>query len=129
MFRANFRFGALIVAAMTYGGCASSSTPDPFSQALRERGEIQINVMNQNFSDATLWVVGQADRRIRLGTVTGKRDGSFTIPWEYSEPAHIEIDLLAGSRCATDSMVVDPGDILELIVQIQFEETAACRGR
>ena len=77
--------GRAFLAAIVLGfaACASgsSSSGDPFSQDPAERGEIEIKVVNLNFSDATVWaLVGGGGGRQRLGTVSGKGDANFTDP-------------------------------------------------
>jgi hypothetical protein len=40
---------------------------------------------------------------------------------------YIEIDMLAGPKCFTEELPVDPGDVLELQIASVFSSTAACR--
>ena len=128
------RLAALaVVAALT--ACASSGagsqdrTANPFSQELEGRREVQIQVMNFNFSDATVWALARDGRRNRLGTVTGKTDKTFTIPWTFSEPMRIEFDLLADVRCLTEQIMVDPGDILEVQISVDPSPDPQCSRR
>lgn len=124
--------GVLVLAlSLLASACASSGatgTPrDPFSQALEDRGEVQIKVMNFNFSDATVWVLEREGKRLRLGIVTGKTDAVFTVPWSFSAPMRLEFDLLADVRCLTESLSVDPGDILELQISVDPSSDPQCR--
>lgn len=121
----------LVTAALLGAGCSSGATarPSPFSEAAGERELIQIDVLNNNFSDATLWAVVEDSRRIRLGSVTGKTDASFRIPWRFSETLRIEIDMVAGPRCVTRPIVTDPGDILQLEIDSVFTNTRDCLPR
>ncbi len=105
--------GAVVAASACASG-PSQRTATPFSEDLRERQEVRISIQNRNFSDVTLWTLVRDGRRQRLGTVTGKSDAVFTLPWRFSEPMRLEFDLLAGPRCVTDNLDVDPGDTLEL---------------
>lgn len=89
-------------------------------------GQIRIEVINRNFSDATLWAISPGGRQ-RLGIVTGKTDATFTLDWDFSQPLQIEIDLLAGERCVTAPLQVDPGDVLELQIEVELRRTAFCR--
>jgi hypothetical protein len=108
--------------------CASGSGGgSPFGDDLAERGEIEIKVVNLNFRDATVWALIGGSGRQRLGTVTGKGDEIFTLPWTFSEPLRIEFDLLAGPRCYTESLVVDPGDLLELQIASNAAADPSCR--
>ena len=102
---------ATLVAGLT---ACTGTRPSPFGDA-RDL-TIQIDVRNLNFADATLHA-HRSGQRIRLGIVTGKSRGSFTVPWRISRSVRIEIDLLAGPRCMTPEMVVGPGDIVEVEIQ------------
>ena len=102
------------------GGCASA--PDLFEGAKRP---IRIDVRNLNFSDASVWAVYRAER-IRLGTVTGKTDGSFQVPWKGAEPVHMEFDLVGAGRCATEELTVDEGDVLYLEIALELSSMRGC---
>lgn len=118
--------GVLFGAVLPLTSC--STTPgrgDPFSGG-GGREEIRIEVRNLNFSDATLYAIGGGMRR-RLGVVPGKGDAAFTIPWRFSLPLAIEIDLLAGVRCTTQEMMTDPGDIIELQIDLELRRSEFCR--
>jgi len=83
---------------------------------------VRIEVLNLNWSDATLWVHRDGDRR-RLGIVSGKGEGDFEVTWRGSYRMQLEIDLLAGDRCFTPALNVDPGDTiyLELVENMRLE--------
>ncbi|HSG07799.1 MAG TPA: hypothetical protein VLA36_05565 [Longimicrobiales bacterium] len=118
--------GGLLLAA----GCATATAQkdsNPFSQDLADRNEVRIQVMNFNFSDATVWALVRDGRRTRLGYVTGKTEAVFTMPWTMPEPLRLEFDLLAGVRCITEQIVVDPGDILELQISVDPSSDPQCR--
>lgn len=112
-------------------GCASSGTGtaavNPYSQDLEERREVRIDVRNFNFADATVWALARGGDRTRLGIVTGKSSASFTLPWTFSEPLRLEFDLLADVRCMTESLTVDPGDVLELQISVDPASDPQCR--
>jgi hypothetical protein len=113
----------LVMAACATGGRSSGN---PFGRASGEQ-EIHIKVLNQNFYDATIWAVVRGARQSKLGVVVGKQDADFTMPWTFSEPLQLEIDLLTGNmRCRTDPLTVDPGDILELQISVDFGQTRGC---
>lgn len=119
--------GALLaLSACASGGSQPERAANPFSSALSERNEVQIKVMNFNFSDATVWVLVRDGKRTRLGIVTGKTDAVFTIPWRFSEPMRMEFDLLADVRCVTEQITVDPGDILELQISVDPQSDPQC---
>ena len=120
---------AALASLVIIAGCASGSTSqgNAFSRDMAERNEVEIQVMNFNFSDATIWLLVRDSRRMRLGYVTGKSDAVFTIPWTFSEPVRLEFDLVATVRCVTEEMMVDPGDILELQISVDPTSDPQCR--
>ncbi len=119
----------LLALGLTLTACASGGGPggNPFSQDPGERGEIEIKIVNMNFSDATVWALISGGRRQRLGFVTGKSEKIFTVPWTHSEPLSVEFDLVAGPRCLSESLVVDPGDLLELQIASNAATDPSCR--
>ena len=119
---------AAMLVPLLLTACATGrkNSGDPFAQSRGEQ-QIHIRVLNQNFYDATIWAVVRGARHSKLGTVVGKQDADFTMPWTFSEPLQLEIDLLTGNqRCRTDPLTVDPGDILELQITVDFGQTHGC---
>ena len=55
-----------------------------------------------------------------------KQQAVLEIPWDFSKPLRIEIDLLAGPKCTTDTIEADPGDILDLRIESVLSRSAAC---
>lgn len=108
------------VALATIGlalGCAAAAGPasDPFAGAGGEK-EIKVFITNLAFMDATVYGVTNGARK-RLGRVTGKRESVFSLPLEHASDFYMEIDILAGPKCRTERMNVNPGDHLELIIR------------
>lgn len=120
--RSLLALAALLALSACASGGGRGTTPESDSQ-------IRIEVMNNNFADVTVWLVVRGSQRDRLGTVTGKSNETFTVPWTFSEPLRLELDLLAGPRCRTREIMADPGDVLELEVQAVFAATSWCQGR
>jgi len=113
-----------LAALLAVASCASASgAPGPSRQG---GDEIHIDVLNHNFSDATIWAVAREAKRNRLGVVTGKTDASYVLAWDFVQPLRLEIDLLAGPRCLTRAIDVDPGDVLQLEIQAVFRATDWC---
>jgi hypothetical protein len=111
--------------ALTACGGVSASTNDPFVAELEGRNEIRVLVINSNFYDARVYVIGAGARR-QLGTVIGKTDRAFTTAWTHSQDLRIQVRLLAGTTCTTESLPVDPGDTLQLQIMPDFESSAFC---
>lgn len=125
--RSTGRLLVLAAGLLLTAGCASSGTADGPFEDRTAPDQVRIEVENLNFADVTVWALAQGGQRTRLGTVRGKSDSVFTIPWEFSMPMALELDLVAGPRCTTEEITVDPGDSLQLQIQSAFLDTRGCR--
>lgn len=115
----------IVLAAVLAAAACATGTPtagNPYSQDAADRQEVRIEVQNRNFADATVWALVRDGRRQRLGVVTGKSDSVFTIPWSFSEPLRLQFDLVAGPRCTTENLPVDPGDSIELQIANEIHQ-------
>lgn len=119
-----FTFAGLLTACGSGPYVATAPTPEA-DQADRSES-IEIRVVNLNYSDARLWLVVRRGMRHPLGTVTGKDDGTFVVPWRFSAPVFLEIDLLGGGRCTSDQLVLDPGDWVDFRIPVAFREGSSC---
>lgn len=120
---------AVALTALAPAGCGSMGrtlTPSPFADAQFGPQKLTVHVDNLNFNEATIWLISSTGRR-RLGIAGGKNSTDFTIPWTFSDRVQLEIDLLAGPRCTTDTIIADPGDILQMQVESDFGATQGCR--
>jgi len=119
-------FGLVLVAT----ACASAGSRPGGSEPFSGGGPttVRIIVQNRNFQDARLYTYRMGTRRM-LGTVTGKSDREFVIDWDFPDPMYVEIDMLAGPKCFTEEIRVDPGDIMELQIASHFANTAGCSTR
>ncbi|MDA1102641.1 MAG: hypothetical protein O2956_03505 [Gemmatimonadetes bacterium] len=118
----------LLLAAVALMGCGAGR-PEPVREPFTASGRpetIRIIVQNLNFADARLFAYRRGARS-SLGSVGGKQDGEFSLPWRFPEPLRIEINLLAGPTCSTEEILVDPGDILELQISSVFSSSSFCR--
>ena len=121
--------GAAVLFLSALAACASSGQgeqTDAFAAASGQARTVRIIVQNMNFSDARLYTHTRGGRK-QLGIVGGKQDAEFELDWPLPEPLQIEINLLAGPQCFTQSVPVDPGDVLELQISSVFSQSAACR--
>ena len=104
----------MVLAGASFGcGTARSPLVDP------DEARIHIEVQNRTFEDATIHAVWTGNRR-RLGTVIGITTAEYRLPWTFSEVLQIEIKLLAGPRCTTRGILVNPGDIIVVEIDAQF---------
>lgn len=116
----------VLACVLLSSSCASTSR-DPFSGGERETS-VEVEVLNLNFNDATLYAI-RMGQRIRLGIVTGAKSETFTLRWTTSQPLRFEIRLLAGDRCVTGEIMTDPGDRLYLEIPQNFASDPSCRRR
>jgi hypothetical protein len=112
----------ILALSVLVGGCAHNPSSDPFDPGARP---IRLDVVNRNFNDASIWAVYPGER-IKLGMVTGKTESTFQLPWKAAEPVHMEIDLVGGERCATETLTVDQGDVLYLEIHLEFATMRDC---
>ena len=107
------------------GGCATGggSAGDAFSEEATRA--LEIEVLNLNFADATLWIQ-RGNERIRLGTVTGKTEDKFSLAWPYSYETTITIDLVHGpSEPANDLELPDNAEKIRINQTfLQVDETS-----
>lgn len=101
--------GALLLCACGLaggGGAEDEPLPEPI---------LTLHVQNQNFYDATLYALSRGGDRQRLGVVGGNNQATFTFRWLQPE-LRVIISLLAGGSTATETILVSPGDSLNLVI-------------
>jgi hypothetical protein len=108
---------ALALAALfLLAGCAAGGSRDnPFSESA-DRREIKLSITNLDFNEATVYAITSGSRQ-RVGRVMGKKEEEFILPLYSTSDFYLEIDILAGPRCRTERVTVQPGDHLELTIQ------------
>lgn len=114
----------LALAAAAVSSCGGGRSLNPFAPAGEREEEVRVSVENQNFGDATVYA-RRGGERIRLGSVTGKSDQTFTVKWRFSLPMEFDIQIIGGQGCRIRPLTVDPGD--KVFVRIPVEvSTQAC---
>ena len=95
------------------GGCAGQKGAD--TEPGLQRAEATIEVENQNFSDARIYLLLYGERT-RLGVVPGHstRTFSFALP---PDDVRIEVEFIGGGGFVTEPMPVSPDD--QLVLQIR----------
>ena len=99
--------------------CASGSgTGAPGSNVRStERGQISVEVQNQNFYGVTVYAY-RAGSRTRLGVVEGLSTRSFEFVWITGDLRFL-VDFLASGCILTERLSVNRGDDLLLILEPQ----------
>ncbi len=109
------RWALLCVAVASLSACTGSrEVRNPFDRSPAAAGLIRIDVVNDNFNEATVRAVARTERR--LGVVPGNGRESFTLPWPVVDDLRVRIDVLAGDRFTTNRVSVAPGDRVHLTV-------------
>jgi len=118
LWRSHARRGLLTLSALASVLMSSACTRG--RTGTNEFAPISIQIDNQNFNDATIYLVWQNDRR-RLGSVVGKNQATFSSPW-YGSLLQIEIDFLAGTRQRGDAMSVTPGATYLVVIPPNMDQ-------
>lgn len=114
-----------LAALVVITACATPRELSEREQPFTGEDTIRVHVQNDNFMDARLHVLGLGGRYL-LGVVTGRQQAILEIPWDFSGSLSIEIDLLAGSKCTTRTIDVNPGDTFDLRIESTLSRTAVC---
>lgn len=99
-------------------GCASGPQPE-------SGPPVVIEIQNNNFQDATVFIVREGERR-RLGVVVGKTDETFGIPWRPNFLMRLEVRFLGGGSCATRDIQMEPGQRFVLALQPDLRVDQEC---
>ena len=124
----NFVLRAMLVIAVTVLGTACAARAGDGTAALSPglEDQIEIRIINNNFSDARLYAVHPGKREY-MGMLTGKTEANYMLDWDFSQTLAIEISLLAGGTCTTEELIVDPGEALFLSIDSTLSTMANCR--
>ena len=106
----------VVAGALAVGAACATASGNPFSGGGEGEGALRIEVRNLNVNDATVHAVSSGGR-YRLGTVSGKSNARFEIPWQGQQSLRMEIDLLAGDRFTTRPISVTSRDQVQLHIQ------------
>jgi hypothetical protein len=96
---------------------AACGAPQAGGEGPAEAGparEVTIEVENQNFNDARIYLV-EFGRRTRLGSVPGNTTRVFRFR-SVPQQVRFRIDFIGGGELSTTGIEVSPGDELVLIV-------------
>ena len=111
---------ALALASTAFAACASGG-PGP-----QTGPPVVIEVQNNNFADATVFIVRDGERH-RLGVVVGKTDEDFPFPWRPNMTVRLEVRFIGGARCVTPDYGMGPGDRFVLDLQPDLRLNPDCR--
>jgi hypothetical protein len=126
--RSTRRLVPAFVLLFALSSCSLSGPPNPFRGGPQGERTVAVDVRNNNFSDATIYVF-RGGERIRAGVVTGKDRRTFRIPWTVNRSFQVGIDLLGGGTCMTREFTVDAGDQVQIDVPVDISTDPECRPR
>jgi len=108
------RVAALI--ALGCLACAACASPgaSPFDAGVAP-GTIHVEVDNQNFYQATVYVVSSAGER-RLGSLSGVSQKTFVARLVVPGDVRLRVRMLAGETFTTEPLQTGPGETLLLII-------------
>ncbi len=101
---------ALIVAV---GACSKRTAPSPFDG--ESIGELRVVVDNQNFNDLRIYAVTTRGPQ-SLGQVGGRSQSDFRLEWRQLDEIRFRLEFLAGGQHNTMRINVSPGDIIEISI-------------
>jgi len=105
--------GLLLLTLLLQGCLAGSRGPDPFA-ATRDDGPVVLQVQNQNFLDARIYVLWNGQRE-RAGFVVGLTTETFRFERRQGT-LRVQVDFIAGGGFTTDAIGVWPGEVVELVI-------------
>ncbi len=120
------RTALILLVGLSMVGCAPRLQP-AFGSDGGDR-TLVLEVSNQNFNEATIYVIRYGDR-IRAGNVIGKSRATLRVPWASSAGLRVEIRLLADESCLTREVSASPGDIVAVEVPADLRLDPDCRRR
>ena len=106
-----FCFLVLLSVIIALTACASPSSGNGFRSSPTTES-VLLTVQNDNYWDATIHA-NWGGVRERLGFVVGKTTETFTFTWRRDE-MQVEVRFTGDGGWRTDSILVSPGDCLEL---------------
>ena len=105
----------LTVSLALWATACASPGATPFAENGVSVSTVQVEVDNQHFNDATIYLLSGAGEQ-RLGTVPGKSVKTFVARLIGPYDVRLRVRLLAGGSFTTDAMPASPGETLLLIV-------------
>jgi hypothetical protein len=96
--------------------------------SVAQHGNATVVVRNHNFNDVTVYAVGSAGARTRLGTVTGESTATFTLPSWTTTTGTVGLiaDPIGGNGLARSGPVpISPGRVVTFTIEQNLALSAA----
>lgn len=121
------RTAFILLVTLISTGCSRRAEP-VFGSGPNGERTLVLEVSNQNFNEATIYVLRYGDR-IRAGNVIGKSRATLRVRWASSAPLRVEIRLLADETCITREVSAEPGDVVSVEVPSDLRLDPDCQRR
>ncbi len=107
----------VLTAAILASGCATGgATGNPFaSPSENPANEVRLMAQNQSDQDVRISALNGAKTRV-LGIVRARSIDSYRVPIGNSSSMRIRLEPLTGIQHTTNSVLVRPGDTLDLYI-------------
>ena len=129
------RLAALLLLT-TIAGCASPRTINPFEGGRSPNSDsissevFRVRALNPSFMDVTIYAVNAFSRgqRVRVGRLNSSQEQVFNFSMPSStRDVRFELEYFTGPTCRTGSIVLVPGDIVELLLPAEPRNELGCR--
>ena len=114
---------ASCVVILTLAACGSQTQEIQQPQPLSRRPTLTVEVQNQNHNSVTVYAYREGFRD-RLGRVEIAHTKTFEFRWPTYDVRFL-VDFLAQGCVITESLAVDPGDELLLIIRVIDDDNAS----
>lgn len=114
----------LVLALGGCGGLLGRGDWDPFRSSAER--QLSIFILNENAAHVSVVAVGPGTR-MNLGTIDPRSRRAVAIPWSSRNSVRFQLELLAGRRHTTPSVLVGPGDRVELWIGDPVQRTVVRR--
>ncbi|CAN5821856.1 hypothetical protein BH23GEM11_BH23GEM11_16510 [soil metagenome] len=127
---ARVRWTLLLTGITAFSGCAalggSSSQGDPFARGASAGDQLVLRANNTLSEEVSIRVV-DGGRTQDLGSVPGRSTRQFTVQWSGSSRLAFQLEPFSGRRHTLPTIAVEPGDLLELVIQSPVERSVIRR--
>jgi len=126
---------AILACVLAIGACASGGG-NPFDGGGASRSEVEdrqtysVSAFNPSFNDVTIFVVNAFSRgaRTRVGRIGGSQERQFDFRiTTAAREVRFELDYFNGPTCLTQPILLNPGDVIELILPGEPRNEPGCR--
>jgi hypothetical protein len=124
------RWILLFCGLVAASGCAAlgggGAQGDPFARGGSSANQLILRANNTLAEDVSVRVVDRG-RILDLGTVPGRSTRQFTVEWSGSSRLGFQVEPFSGRRHTLPLISVEPGDLLELVIQSPIERSVIRR--